>query len=65
MPRKPPDPTSAIPPDVERPIRKTLRVDLLKMIGVLLDHLTPALCETVFQQQRTIERTRKWTFYAV
>lgn len=65
MPRQPKDSTSHIPPGCEQPIRKTMRVDLLKMIGLLLDHLTPALCEAVFQQQRTIERTRKWTFYAV
>jgi len=65
MPRKPKDPTSAIPPGSEQPVRKTRRVDLLKMLGLLLDHLTPTLCETVFRQQRTIERTRKWTFYAV
>ena len=52
MPRKPKDPTATIPPGCERPIRKTLRVDLLKMIGLLLDHLTPVLCETVFRQQR-------------
>ena len=65
MPRKPPDPTLAIPPGCEKPIRKTMRVDLLKMTRLLLDHLTPALCEAVFQRQRTTERTRKWTFYAV
>ena len=65
MPRTPKNPTSAIPPGCEKPIRKAMRVDLLKVIGLLLNHLTPALCETVFQQQRTIERTRKWTFYAV
>lgn len=65
MPRKPCDPTSAIPSGCAKPIQKTRRVDLLKMIGLLLAHLTPALCEAVFQQQRTIERTRKWTFYAV
>jgi len=65
MSRKPKDSTSPIPPGCEKPLRKTLRVDLLKMLGLLLDHLTPALCETVFQQQRTTERTRKWTFYAV
>jgi len=65
MPRKPKDLTSAIPPEAERPIRTTMRVDLLKMTRVLLDHLTPALCEAVFQRQRTTERTRKWTFYAV
>jgi len=65
MPRTPKHSTSAIPPEAERPIRTTLRVDLLKMTRVLLDHLTPALCEAVFQRQRTTERTRKWTFYAV
>jgi hypothetical protein len=42
-----------------------MRVDLLKMTRVLLDHLTPALCEAVFQRHRTTERTRTWTFYAV
>lgn len=65
MPRKPKDPASVIPPGCEQPIRTTMRVDLLKMTRVLLDHLTPALCEAVFQRQRTTERTRTWTFYAV
>mgnify|MGYP001602760418 CR=1 FL=1 len=65
MPRKSKDPTASIPPNCEKPIRKTMRVDLLKVIGLLLNHLTPALCEAVFQQHRTIERTRTWTFYAV
>jgi len=65
MPRTPPDLTSAIPPGCAKPIRKTMRVDLLKMIGLVLDHLTPTLCEAVFQRYRTTERTRKWTFYAV
>ena len=65
MPRTPKDSPSAIPPQAERPIRKTLRVDLLKMTRLLLDYLTPALCEAVFQRYRTTERTRTWTFYAV
>jgi len=65
MPRKPLTPPSVIPPGCEKPIRKAMRVDLLKMIGLLLDHLTPALCEAVFQRHRTTERTRTWTFYAV
>jgi len=64
MPHKP-DPTSPIPLGCEKPIRKTMRVDLLKMTRLLLDHLTPALCEAVFQRHRTTERTRTWTFYAV
>jgi hypothetical protein len=65
MPRTPPTPASAIPPGCAKPIRQALRVDLLKMIGLLLEHLTPALCEAVFQRARTTERTRTWTFYAV
>jgi len=65
MPRKPKDLPLAIPPGCEKPIRTTMRVDLLKMTRVLLTHLTPALCEAVFQRGRTTERTRKWTFYAV
>jgi hypothetical protein len=65
MPRKPPNPPSTIPPGCEKPIRKELRVDLLKMVSLLLTHLTPALCEAVFRRHRTTERTRKWTFYAV
>ena len=46
MPRKPQESASSIPPGCEKPIRKTLRVDLLKRISLLLGHLTPALCET-------------------
>lgn len=65
MPQKPPDTTSAIPPGCEKQVCKTMRVDLLKMTRLLLDHLTPALCEAVFSKHRTIERTRKWTFTAV
>ena len=65
MPHKPPDPPSAIPAGYEKPLRNTMRVDLLKMTRLLLDHLTPALCEAVFHTHRTTERTRKWTFYAV
>lgn len=65
MPHKPPDPTLVIPPECTKPIRKERRIDLLKMIGLLLDHLTPVLCEQVFQRRRTVERTRKWTFAAV
>lgn len=35
------------------------------MVDLLLSHLTPALCETVFKRHRRTERERKWTFYAV
>lgn len=56
---------SSIPAGRERLIEKEHRVDLLSMIQLLLEHLTPALCQTVFEQRRTKERERKWTFYAV
>ena len=65
MPHKPKARTSAIPPGREKPVCKSRRVDLLKMTRLLLDHLTPILCEAVFHRHRTTERTRTWTFYAV
>jgi len=65
MPRTSKDPTAVLPLGCEQPIRRETRVDLLKMTRLLLDHLTPALCEAVFQRHRTTERTRTWTFYAV
>lgn len=49
----------------EKPAPGNLRVDLLGMVDLLLSHLTPALCETVFKRHRRTERERKWTFYAV
>jgi len=65
MPRKPSVPTAPIPPGYEQPIRTQVRVNLLKVTRLLLEHLTPALCEAVFDRHRTTERTRTWTFYAV
>lgn len=65
MPATVPLPTSAAPEGFEKPAREDLRVDLLAMIQLLLDHLTPALCKTVFKRHRSTERERKWTFYAV
>ena len=56
---------SSIPTGKEKSVKKETRVNLMGMIEVLLDHLTPALCETVFKQCRNTERERKWTFYAV
>jgi len=65
MSRKPPEPPSPIPPGCEQPIRNDQRVDLLRMIQLLVTHLTPTLCDTVFHRYRTTERERKWSFYAV
>ena len=65
MARKYPVPTSAIPKGKERPVRKDSRVNLLPMLDLLLKHLTPTLCQVVFQKHRKEERERKWTLYAV
>lgn len=56
---------TGIPEGSEVPASKSTRVDLLGMIELLLSHLTPALCETVFKRHRRTERERKWTFYAI
>ena len=62
---KPPNPTSVIPEEFEKPVDKDLRVDLLSMVVLLLKYLTPVLCETVFKKHQTKERERKWAFYDV
>lgn len=56
---------SGIPAGREKNAPADLRVDLLGMVELLLEHLTPALCATVFKRHRKTERERKWTFYAV
>jgi len=56
---------SGIPVGCEKPAPADFRVDLLGMVELLLSHLTPALCETVFRRHRRTERERKWTFYAL
>lgn len=56
---------SGVPVGREKQAPGDLRVDLLGLVDLLLSHLTPALCETVFKRHRRTERERKWTFYAV
>ncbi|MEW5705170.1 MAG: transposase [Pseudomonadota bacterium] len=56
---------SGIPVGREKAAPANLRVDLLGMVELLLSHLTPTLCETVFKRHRGTERERKWTFYAL
>ena len=56
---------SGIPSGFERPIPGKLNVCLLDMIDILTEHLSPALCQTVFQRVRKTERERKWTFPAI
>jgi hypothetical protein len=41
--------------------RSGSRVDLLSVVEVLHEHLTPALCEGVFDQVRDGECRRMWT----
>lgn len=56
---------SGVPKGREKAAPGPSRVDLLGMVELLLSHLTPALCETVFKRHRRTERERKWTFYAI
>jgi len=42
-----------------------LRVDLLGPIRVIHEHLTKALCESVFDERRISERRRRWTLQAM
>ncbi len=65
MPSKsvPADPK--IPHPIEPEVPKNKRADLSTPVRRLLDQLTPALCEAVFQKHRQGERDRKWTFRAV
>lgn len=65
MPRAVVAPTSGIPVGREKAAPADSRVDLLGMVELLLSHLTPTLCETVFRRHRRTERERKWTFYAL
>lgn len=59
------DPLSTIPKGKERPVWPKKRVDLFGMVDLLMKHLTPTLCQSVFRQFQNTERERKWTFHAV
>ncbi len=54
-----------IPQPIEPSVPRNKRVYLLTPVRRLLDPLTPALCETVFEEHRQTERERAWTFRAV
>ena len=56
---------SGVPTGQEKAAPGRSHVDLLGMVELVLSHLTPALCETVFKRYRRTERERKWTFYAL
>lgn len=65
MPQSSQSPASGIPQGLEKPVRKQLRADLLGVVELLLEHLTPSLCKAVFKRYRQTERERKWSFYAL
>jgi len=42
-----------------------VRINLVRVLALLQEHITHALCEAVFQRVRTTERQRKWTLHAL
>jgi hypothetical protein len=48
-----------------RPPEPEVRIDLVRVVELLLEHLSPALCQAAFRQVRTSERQRKWTLHAL
>lgn len=45
--------------------RAAARVDLIRVMDLLHRHITPALCQAVFQRVRDAERQRVWTLHAL
>jgi len=65
MPKPMSRPISAIPEGLARPIPKNRSLHLLGIFELLHQHLTPALCASVYKKVRIGERERKWTFQAI
>lgn len=65
MPRAADRPTSAIPEGWDQPTPKNRRVDIIDVLTLLFRHLTPSLCQTVFEEVRENERERKWSLEAI
>ena len=65
MPRTADRPTSAIPEGWDQPAPKDRSVEILDILTLLFRHLTPSLCQTVFQEVREDERQRKWSLEAI
>ena len=42
-----------------------VRINLVRVLALLQEHITHALCEATFQRVRTTERQRKWTLHAL
>jgi len=49
----------------EADITPNAPINLLETVSLLNKHLTEALCEEVFQSNRTIERQREWSLFAL
>src|ERR1700675_1349139 len=47
------------------PAEPEVRIDLVRVVQLLLEHLSPALCYAAFRRVRTSERQRKWTLHAL
>lgn len=45
--------------------RRTAEIDLLRVVHLLHEHLTPALCRAAFARVRRTERQRAWTLTAL
>jgi hypothetical protein len=45
--------------------KRAKSVDLLRVVDLLQEHITPALCRTVFGAVRRTERQRVWTLEAL
>src|ERR671919_472503 len=45
--------------------RRAKTIDLLRVVDLLQEHITPALCRTVFGAVRRTERQRMWTLEAL
>lgn len=65
MPRAACRPMSAVPEGWDQPAPKSRSVDILDILSLLFRHLTPSLCQTVFEEVREDERERKWSLEAI
>src|SRR3989442_15305227 len=45
--------------------KRAKTIDLLRVVDLLQEHITPALCRTVFGAVRKTERQRGWTLEAL
>src|SRR5258708_26917346 len=45
--------------------KRAKTIDLLRVVDLLQEHITPALCRTVFGAVRRTERQRVWTLEAL